>query len=327
MNSYGRIFRVSIFGESHGKGAGICIDGCPPGIPLCEDDLEADLSRRRAGREGTTPRKEADIPHIFSGTFQGHTTGAPIMIYFENTNTRSKDYSLFQKMPRPGHADFVAKHKYQGYTDPRGSGHFSGRITLGLVAAGVIAKKIINPVELESRLLAIEGKTDLQQAIKDILDTGDSAGGLIEIKARNMPIGWGEPFFDSLESQLAHIIFAVPAVKGLEFGSGFKAAKMRGSSHNDSYIDDKGRTETNHAGGINGGISNGNELIMRAAVKPASSISVDQKTFNFESGKKDILHVEGRHDALICLRIPVVLEAAAAIALADARLLAKSWGI
>jgi chorismate synthase len=321
MNNFGRIFRLSIFGESHGKGVGITIDGCPAGIPLSEEDLMQDLGRRKSGAKGTTPRIEKDLPAILSGTFEGKTTGAPIIILFRNKNTQSKDYSNLLDSPRPGHADFVAQHKFGKNNDYTGGGHFSGRITLGIVAAGVVAKKILGNVSIDANLIEIGGRTDFDAAVEEALMEHDSIGGIVECKANNLPIGYGEPFFDSVESMISHLIFAIPATKGIEFGSGFEAAKMKGSEHNDNFIDENGKTETNHAGGINGGITNGNELVFRVAIKPTSSIGKVQNTMNFAKGKVEELLIEGRHDACIALRIPVIIEAAAAIALADLKLI------
>ncbi|NOU60206.1 chorismate synthase [Marinifilum caeruleilacunae] len=321
MNNFGRIFRLSIFGESHGKGVGITIDGCPAGIPLTEEDLMQDLGRRKSGARGTTPRIEKDLPAILSGTFEGKTTGAPLIILFRNKNTQSKDYSNLLDSPRPGHADFVAQHKFGKNNDYTGGGHFSGRITLGIVAAGVVAKKILGDVNIDAKLTEIGGRTDFDAAIEEALLEHDSIGGIVECKANNLPIGYGEPFFDSVESMISHLIFAIPATKGIEFGSGFEAAKMKGSEHNDNFIDENGKTETNHAGGINGGITNGNELVFRVAIKPTSSIGKVQNTMNFAKGKVEELLIEGRHDACIALRIPVIIEAAAAIALADLKLI------
>jgi chorismate synthase len=321
MNNFGRIFRLSIFGESHGKGVGITIDGCPAGIPLTEEDLMQDLGRRKSGAKGTTPRIEKDLPAILSGTFEGKTTGAPIIILFRNKNTQSKDYSNLLDSPRPGHADFVAQHKFGKNNDYTGGGHFSGRITLGIVAAGVVAKKILGNVSIDANLIEIGGRTDFDAAVEEALMEHDSIGGIVECKANNLPIGYGEPFFDSVESMISHLIFAIPATKGIEFGSGFEAAKMKGSEHNDNFIDENGKTATNHAGGINGGITNGNELVFRVAIKPTSSIGKVQNTMNFAKGKVEELLIEGRHDACIALRIPVIIEAAAAIALADLKLI------
>ncbi len=324
MNSFGKLFRVSIFGESHGPCTGICIDGCPPGIALSEADFERDMSRRKSGGKGTTPRTEADMPKIMSGVFNGFTTGAPLMMMVENTDTRSKDYSLFREIPRPGHADFVSEVKYKGFEDYRGSGHFSGRITAGLVAAGVVAKKIIDPTTITAKILEIGGSNDWDEIIERCSAEHDSVGGIIECTIDRVPVGWGEPFFDSAESVIAHIVLAVPAVKGIEFGAGFAAARMRGSEHNDVFVDAEGKTKTNRAGGINGGITNGNPVVFRVAVKPTSSIAKPQETFNMKTGKPTVLETPGRHDTCIALRIPPVIEAATAIALADLMLIEKA---
>jgi chorismate synthase len=316
MNSFGRIFRVSVFGESHGPDVGVTIDGCPPGIALSLDDFEKDLVRRKSGAKGTTPRKESDKPKIISGVFNGFTTGSPITLLFENANIRSSDYDFIDK-PRPGHADFVAFNKYRGYNDPRGGGHFSGRLTVNLVAAGVIAKKILKDITISAKLIEAGGIKDIEKAVDEALKNGDSIGGLVECKINGLPVGLGEPFFDSVESLISHAVFSIPAIKGIEFGSGFKAAQMTGSIHNDTFEDESGKTSTNYAGGINGGITNGNEMIFRIAVKPTSSISKPQETYNFKTHRKEILKVKGRHDACIALRVPVVLEAVTAMVLAD----------
>ncbi|HEX2933837.1 MAG TPA: chorismate synthase [Bacteroidales bacterium] len=321
MNSFGRIFRISIFGESHGPSVGVVIDGCPPGIPIKPEDFTADLARRKSGAKGTTPRIEGDHPMFMSGLFNGFSTGAPITIMFENTNTRSGDYSQFKEIPRPGHADFVASKKFNGFEDYRGGGHFSARVTLGLVAAGIIAKKIIDPIQIEAKLVEAGGMTDINTAIDKAIADGDTIGGIIECRATNMPVGIGEPYFDSLESALSHMMFSIPAVKGIEFGSGFEAAKMKGSEHNDWFTDTSGKTRTNHAGGINGGISNGNDLVFRIPIKPTSSTSKQQQTMNFKTGQITDFVVQGRHDACVALRAPVIVECATAIVLADMKLL------
>ncbi len=317
MNSFGRIFRVSIFGESHGSGVGIVIDGCPPGIDISDDDFEKDLSRRRSGAEGTTPRKESDKPEILSGVFNGKTTGSPLTILFRNSDTRSSDYEKFRAMPRPGHADFTSGYKYRGFNDLRGSGHFSGRITVSLVAAGVIAKKILKNTSINAQLVEAGGSSNIAEAVARAASDNDSSGGIIECRITGMKKGLGEPFFDSFESLVSHIIFAVPGIRGIEFGAGFAAASMRGSSHNDCLASLDGRTVTNNHAGINGGITNGNEIFFRVAVKPTSSIPRTQLTFNMETGKMEELKAEGRHDTCFALRVPPVIEAAAAIAAAD----------
>lgn len=321
MNSWGNRFRVTLWGESHGAQVGVTIDGVPAGIALAESDFEADLARRRAGAAGTTPRKENDAPHIVSGLYRGFTTGAPLTVEFLNENTRSGDYASLASHPRPSHADWVAMKKFHGYNDPRGGGHFSGRITLALVTAGVVAKKILGSgVTFHTDIIEIGGSTD-KESFADIIESArmdrDSVGGVVECRAEGVAAGLGEPFFDSAESLMAHLLFSVPAVKGVEFGSGFAAARMRGSEHNDPIIDAEGHTSTNHAGGIVGGITNGNAIVVRAAVKPTASISREQMSFNCASGQVDSLVIKGRHDVCITLRAAVVVESAVAIALAD----------
>ncbi|MDR3226076.1 MAG: chorismate synthase [Prevotellaceae bacterium] len=323
MNSFGRIFRINIFGESHGTLVGVCIDGCCRGIELGENDFLCDIQRRKSGKRGTTLRAEDDIPEIVSGVFNGFTTGAPITILFKNKNVNSDNYLQFKTQPRPSHSDFVAAKKFDGFNDYRGSGHFSGRLTLPLVAAGVIAKKIVSDIKINANIINVGNENDINETIEKAIADGDSAGGIIECVAKNIPIGLGEPFFDSVESQIAHLAFSIPAVKGIEFGAGFSAANMRGSQHNDMIINEYGKTATNNAGGVVGGITNGNDLIFRIAVKPAASIAKQQKTFNFEHKKISDLKIFGKHDACIALRIPVVVEAITAIALADFILLKK----
>ena len=320
MNSFGTKYRISIFGESHGKSVGVLIDGCPSGIALTEKDFTVDLLKRKSGAKGTTPRIEGDIQQIKSGVFNEKTTGAPILIEFENENTRSKDYSNLVKHPRPSHADFVAEKKYQSFQDYRGGGHFSGRITLGLVAAGVIAKKIISDINIEATLTEVAGRKDIETAIDKALKNKNSVGGIIECIAKDLPIGLGEPFFNSIESQISSLVFSVPGIKAIEFGAGFAGTQMQGSEFNDLIIDKKGKTKTNNSGGINGGISNGNDLVFRVAVRPTASISLAQETYNFEHQKIEALKINGRHDVCIALRVPVIIEAVTAIVLADLHL-------
>jgi len=484
MNSFGTLFRVSIFGESHGESVGIVIDGVPAGLTLSEEDLLPDLERRKGGKQkGTTPRQEADYPFFKSGLFNGKTTGFPIAIFFENNNTRSEDYNKQRSIPRPGHADWVAHQKFGGHEDYRGGGHFSARLTTGLVAAGAIAKKLLNhavrtspqtplqrrgasgdsdnfgyvtnsvsqwkilsdyakenrknPTEAEDKLwqelrnrkieghkfrrqhpiegyipdfvcldrkliieidggyhseseqaqydvartkwldeykytllrftneevlnqtatvlkkisdtlinqkslkssepnppsplerelegevsivakvIEIGGETDLEKGLQKAIDAKDSVGGLIECKVNGMPVGLGEPYFDSVESVLAHMLFTIPAVKGVEFGSGFAAAKMFGSQHNDAIENMEGKTITNHAGGIVGGISNGNELVFRIAIKPTSSTPKEQRSLNWDTEQMENFSIKGRHDLCVALRAPVIVEAVTAIVLAD----------
>ncbi len=323
MNSFGTLFRITLWGESHGPQVGVTLDGVTPGLPLGIQEFEADLARRRSGAKGTTPRVENDLPQIVAGLYKGHTTGAPLTLLFENANTRSGDYDNLVTQPRPSHADRTAAVKFEGWNDPRGGGHFSGRLTLALVAAGVVAKKMLAGATFSTRLAAVGGETDparfdavLDAALRD----EDSVGGIVECRIGGIPAGWGEPFFDSVESTAAHLLFAVPAVKGVEFGDGFAAAALRGSEHNDPIADAEGHTATNHAGGIAGGITNGNELVVRVAVKPTASIAREQQTFDFAAGHVSPLRIHGRHDACIALRAAVVVEAALAIALADLQL-------
>lgn len=323
MNSMGTLFRVELFGESHGPAVGAIIDGALPGLQLAAEDFADDLARRRAGAEGTTPRIEADAPEILSGLYEGHTTGTPICVIFRNTDTRSGDYALFDAMPRPGHADYTSRIRYGGYSDPRGSGHFSGRVTAGLVAAGVIAKKVLAGVQFSTMILEAGGRKDVAAAVHEATDDGDSIGALVELRVGGFRAGLGEPFFGAVESLVAQALFAVPAVRGVEFGDGFAAASMRGSQHNDPIVAPDGTTAKNGAGGVNGGISNGNELVVRVAMKPASSIRKAQQTWNFQKDKMDELSAPGRHDACIALRAAVVLEAALAVTLADLELQAR----
>ena len=328
MNTFGRKYRVSIFGESHGELIGVVLDGVPAGLELSEQDFEQDILRRKSGAKGTTPRIEADQPCIVSGVFEGHTTGAPLTVTFRNTNTHSSDYSLFAAMPRPGHADLTAAIKWDDCQDPRGSGHFSGRLTLPIVAAGVVAKKILKDATIldetpcaavNARIVELGGISDSeqwQQAIDQAIREGDSLGAVVECEVPDIDPGYGEPFWDSVEARIAHAIFSIPGVRGIEFGDGFKAAAMKGSEHNDPIGED-GRPTKNGAGGVNGGITNGAPISFRVAFKPTSSIRKAQNTFNFQTGEMDVLEVPGRHDVCFALRAPVVVEAMTAIVLAD----------
>jgi chorismate synthase len=301
---------------------GISIDGCPSGLSLTEDDFTNDLERRKGGQQkGTTPRKEDDRPIFITGYFNGKTTGAPLTILFENKNTRSGDYDKIKSIPRPGHADFVAHKKFGGNEDYRGGGHFSGRLTVCLVAGGVIAKKLLPSIRVKAIITEIGGETDPDIGLQKAIDAKDSVGGIVECTVKGLPIGLGEPFFDSLESVISHAVFSIPAVKGIEFGAGFSAAKMFGSDHNDVIVDQSGETKTNHAGGVVGGISNGNDLVFRVVVKPTSSTPKEQESWNWETEQIESFSVKGRHDLCIALRVPPVLEAVTAIVLADLMLL------
>jgi chorismate synthase len=321
MNTFGRRFRIHILGASHGSHIGICIDGCPAGIDIKQADFFKDINRRKAGAAGTTTRLEEDMPQIISGVFNSKTTGAPVTILFENNNTISTDYEEIKQTPRPGHADFVLDKKFGGFNDYRGGGHSSGRLTLALVAAGVVAKKILPHITFNAELIEAGGHSNIEEAIANAVLAQDSIGGIVRCSVSALPIGLGEPFFDSLESTISHLVFSIPAVKGISFGAGFAATKMTGSQHNDALIDEKGATKTNHAGGINGGISNGNELYFDVAVKPTSSTPKEQNTWNNQTQSVEPFRIKGRHDLCVALRVPVVVEAAAAIALADMHLL------
>lgn len=322
MNSFGTLFRVHIFGESHGESVGIVVDGCPAGLSLTAEDLLPDLERRKGGKQkGTTPRQEADYPFFKSGVFEGKTTGFPITILFENNNTRSEDYQKQRSIPRPGHADWVAHQKFGGHEDFRGGGHFSARLTTGLVAAGSIAKKLMPELDIRATITEVGGEKDLEAGLQKAIDAKDSVGGIVECRVTGVPVGLGEPYFNSVESVLAYMMFAIPAVRGIEFGTGFTAATMFGSEHNDVIEDASGKTATNHAGGVVGGISNGNELVFRLAIKPTSSTPKEQVSLNWETGGMESFSIKGRHDLCVALRAPVIVEAATALVLADLMLL------
>ena len=349
MNSFGRLFRVSIFGESHGPLVGVTLDGVPAGIALDEKSFEKDLNRRKSGKRGTTPRKESDLPEIATGLFRGRTTGAPLTVLFRNENTLSGDYANLVAHPRPSHSDWVAARKFGGFNDYRGGGHFSGRLTLGLVAAGVVAKKILGrKVRIESRIVEIDdcnNPDDFPKIVEEALRAQDSVGGIVECSATGVPPALGEPFFDSVESTMSHLLFSIPAVKGVEFGAGFAAARMRGSEHNDPIISPDGttatnnaggivggltmargavRTATNHAGGVNAGVTNGLDVVFDVTFRPTPSIAKEQRTVDLTTMTETTISVPGRHDACIALRAPVVVEAAAAVALCDLTLIARS---
>ena len=300
MNTFGNKFRVSVYGESHGPATGIVLDGVPPGIALQEPDIIPDILRRKSGARGTTPRTETDEPHFLSGVYNGYTTGAPLCIVFDNAGARPQDYSEQPRVFRPGTADYTAQVKFHGYQDPRGGGHFSGRLTLPLTAAGSIAKKIIalhypelsiNTQIVRIGTLVVTDQSDMSSRVEALIDKvvteGDSLGAVIACSVEQVPAGLGEPFFDSVESVLSHILFSIPGIKGITFGLGFEETLLKGS-------------ENPHKGGIAGGITNGDILNFQLAVKPTPTV-----------GKK------GRHDACFALRVPVVAEAAAAIVMAD----------
>ena len=317
MNSFGTLLRAQIFGESHGPVIGVLLDGVPAGLPLKTADFLEDLKRRRSGRPGTTPRLEKDEPQLLSGVHEGHCTGSPLLVVCPNTNTRSGDYQDLRRFPRPGHADWSASVKFGGWNDPRGGGHFSGRLTWGLVCAGVVAKALLGPVRFHSALTDPEGRPLDDQTLQEVAGSHDSVGGLISTTVEGVPPGLGEPFFHSVESLLAQGLFSIPGIRGVAFGSGFAAAGMRGSRHNDPFLGVDGQTRTHHAGGISGGISNGNPLFLQVAVKPTASIDQDQETVDLETGARVSRTCGGRHDRCFALRVPVVVEAVCALVLAD----------
>ncbi len=317
MNTFGSVLRMSIYGESHGPAVGVLLDGCPAGIPIRKEDFMADMERRRAGKPGTTPRVEDDRPEIISGVFNGTSTGSPIHLTIKNRHTRPPDYDEIRVHPRPGREDLAARLKFGGFEDFRGGGHFSGRLTAGLVAVGVIAKKLLAPIGVRAELVDEEKVRGLAlEAERE----GDSVGGIVACTVAGCPAGWGEPFFDSTESLLAHMLFSIPGVKGLEFGVGFNAGTMKGSEYNDPILNRKGKTESNNTGGIVGGLTNGNDLFFRVVLRPAGSIARPQKTINLQTGHVEAVVFKGRHDACFALRVPVVVEAATAFVLADLRL-------
>ena len=347
MDTFGRKFRISIFGESHGEAIGVVLDGVRPGLHITAEDFMPDILRRKSGPKGTTPRVETDEPEILSGVYNGYTTGAPMAIIFRNRNTRSGDYKHFNAVPRPGHADYTASVKWLDFNDPRGGGHFSGRLTLPIVAAGGVAKKMCS-CDIQAQLVEGGGVTREEALItavnepvadseiwRDVLDEAirekDSVGGIVECVTTGLPAGIGEPFFDSVEALVSHAIFSIPGVRGIEFGDGFASARMKGSEHNDPFDSIGGdnviacwmkdpvvcHPSKNGAGGVNGGITNGNPLVFRVAFKPTSSIGKAQKTFYFATGQMTELEIPGRHDACFALRTPPVVEAMTAIVLAD----------
>ncbi len=321
MNSFGRVFRVSIFGESHGQAVGILVDGCPAGLDMEKISFGKELAERIGGKVGTTSRVEKDEPDFVSGVFKGKSTGAPILILFPNKDIDSSEYEKIKNTPRPGHSDHSAFLKFGGFNDYRGGGHFSGRLTAGLVGAGAIAKALIKPVNIKARVMEVAGSKDIERAIEKAKKEGDSLGGLISCHISKVPSGLGEPFFDSVESLLSHIVFAIPGIKAIEFGAGFKSAKMTGSRFNDPILNKSGTTLTNNSGGINGGITNSNDILFTVAARPPAGISKEQQTIDLVSGTKKEISIKGRHDICFALRLPVILESVSAIVLADLMML------
>ena len=349
----GQRLRLSIFGQSHSEAVGMTLDGLPAGIRVDPDELQSFLKRRAPGQnDWSTPRKEEDRPDFLCGLKDGFTCGAPLTAVIHNHNTRPKDYSQLKITPRPGHADYTAEVKYRGFQDYSGGGHFSGRLTAPLCVAGGIVKQELERrgITVDARIAAIAGIKDesvfeasvadktfpvvddtigeqMRAAIQAAREEGDSVGGVIECVVRGLPAGIGEPIFDGVENQIARLVFAVPAVKGVEFGAGFEAAKKRGSGNNDAFCVNNGRVETvtNHAGGILGGISNGMPVVFRAAVKPTPSIAKAQQSVNLNTMELSELRVTGRHDPCIVPRAVPVIEAAAALAVYDLILGESIW--
>lgn len=350
---WGSKIKLSIFGESHGNAIGITIDGLPAGFSIDMDKIMMEMSRRAPGKSSlSTPRKESDIPEILSGYFEGKTTGTPLCAIIRNSNTKSKDYSKLKDVMRPGHADYTGAVRYKGFNDYRGGGHFSGRITAPLVFAGAICKQIlevkgiivsahINSIgkikdcsflesdisdellnsfkENELPLINTKLEDEMRQEILSTRSSGDSIGGTIECAILGVSPGIGDPFFDSVESTLAHLMFSVPAVKGIEFGKGFDISKMRGLEANDEYYLENGniKTKTNNNGGILGGITNGMPIIFNVAIKPTASIFKEQNTVNIVTMEETTLCIEGRHDPCIVQRALPVIEAVAAIGITE----------
>lgn len=325
-NSFGEIFKITIFGSSHAEEVGIIVDGLPNGLRLTPAIFDNDLNRRRPSLRGETTRCEEDIPTIEELNNVGTTCGNTIRITFKNKNTRSNDYSHLECHPRPSHADLVQRRKYGDEYNLAGGGMASGRMTVALVAAGVVAKQIVSEAEFETRLIEVGGcnnPTDFEQVIAKASRSGDSVGGIIECRVKGTTPYIGEPFFDSVESVISHLLFSIPGVKGVEFGDGFAGTRKRGSERNDTIIDSDGHTLTNNEGGINGGIANGNDIILRVAIKPTPSISREQQSYNFDKNAIAPLTIGGRHDACIARRAAVVIESMVAVALADLKLRAK----
>ncbi len=299
------------------------IEGAPRGVALPMEAFVADLDRRRPSRPGETPRHEADIPMIDGLDADDRTTGEVLRISFKNSNIRSRDYDYLRRQPRPSHADLVQLRKYGDKCDIAGGGMASGRMTVALVAAGVVAKAILKNVIFNTRLIEVGGECDeakFDDIISRVAADGDSVGGVVECRISGDIESLGEPFFDSVESVMAHLLFSIPAVKGVEFGDGFESARKRGSVRNDMIISESGETYTNNEGGINGGIANGNDIVVRVAIKPTPSIAKEQMTYDFAKGEVSPLIIGGRHDACIARRAAVVVEAMAALALADLKL-------
>ena len=327
MNSYGNLFKVTLYGESHQPAIGVVIDGLPAGTKINETLIKSDLERRKPKAIGTTPRKEEDLYKITSGVLNGYSTGSPIHVMIENKNIKSKDYEHLKTHPRPGHADFVSEVKYKGFQDYRGGGRFSGRLTAALVVAGSFAKMAI-PFKINHELTQVGTLKDMSKLddyLVGVMEKQDSVGGTISITVSDMIVGIGEPFFNKLNAELAKLLFSVPAVKGVEFGLGFDGVEKLGSEFNDVITDEEGKTKTNNQGGTNGGISNGNDIHIRVFVKPTSSIQKKQDTYHLSAKKVETLDIGGRHDVAIVRRVGIVLENVVAIGLLDQYLMYKAY--
>lgn len=349
-NSIGKAFVVTCFGESHGPVVGVTIDGCPAGLPLTLENVQRALDLRiPQEKDVVSARREPDTVEIFSGIFRDFTTGAPITIHIRNRDLKSTDYDPLKDLVRPGHADYPAKVKYGGYNDYRGGGRLSGRMTASFVAAGAIAQALLNAhgVEVLAYTLAIDGirllatpplefmrkatyensmrcpdegaAEKMREVVLTAKAEGDSVGGIVECTVLNLPVGVGEPIFDALDAELAKIVFGIPAVKGVEFGTGFKASELRGSTNNDQYSLREGTIETvtNNSGGVLGGMSNGMPLVLRAAFKPPSSIAKKQQTVNISKMEESALEVKGRHDPCVVPKAVPVVQSMVAIGIAD----------
>lgn len=328
-NTFGDKFRITIYGGSHEPRLGVVIDGVEAGIPLSASGFSGDIARRRPGAKGTTSRVEADEPEILAGVRDGLTDGSPLRVEFTNSNIRPGDYDRFLDVPRPGHVDYVTRAGQYGADSSRqfppftGGGIFSGRMTLALVAAGVVAKKVLlralPDVRIHAELIMLGGSSDKslwQRLLDEAIADGDSLGGIVECRAKGLPVGLGEPYFDSVESLVSHAVFSIPGVRGIEFGDGFAASTMRGSEHNDPF-GPGGRLMKNGAGGVNGGLTNGNELLFRVAFKPTSTISRPQTTWDFSRKRLVELSAGGRHDVCFALRTPVIVESMTAVVLCN----------
>jgi chorismate synthase len=327
VNSYGYLFKITLYGESHQDAIGAVLDGLPAGTKIDEELIKADLEKRKPKQIGTTPRKEDDKFRITSGVFNGYATGSPIHIMIENRNVNSKDYQHLKTHPRPGHADFVSQVKYKGFQDYRGGGRFSGRLTAAIVAAGSIAKMAM-PFKFKHELIQVGTLKDMNKLddyLLDVIRKGESVGGIIKLTVSDMIVGMGEPFFNKLDSELAQLLFSIPAVKGVEFGLGFNGVEYFGSQFNDVLLDNKGATKTNHSGGMTGGVSNGNDLTINVFVKPTSSIQKKQDTYNLETNHIEPLEINGRHDVAIVRRVGIVLENVVAIGLLNLYLMNKAY--